>query len=384
MIKIPHGDKICIVEPHGASGISHYTYNLCESLSQIGKSIILITSFSYELENLPRLFKIRRRIFQFSSEEKGFILLTKSISFFKHTWNFLVLTFYIILQGKCCIHYQWYLPKFFVLHLILVKPFVNKIVYTAHNILPHYEGFRLIEFFRKIYGRVDSIIVHTKESQNRLYKIYPEYVGKAVVIPMGSFSFFHRGKTQRIKFPEEKVILFFGGPNKHKGMKVLLKAFNKLVQTDREIRLLIVGFMEDKKNRLPYYLNILNLMARKKTTFILRYVDFEEVEKYFKSCSIVVLPYTEASQSGVLQIAYAFGKPVVASKVGGLPEVVEHGKSGFLVTPGDENELAYRINEIFNDPVRLKSMGEYARHLSVTRYNWKDIAIKTFKIYSKD
>ena len=383
-MKIPQVDKIYIVEPQGASGVCHYTYNLCETLSQIGKNIILITNFSYELKNLPRSFKIRSLIFRFSAEKKGFILLRKSISFLKHYWNFLVLTFYIILQGKCCLHYQWYLPKFFILHLILIKPFVKKIIYTAHNVLPHYEGFRQIEFFREIYGKVDIIIVHAKESQNRLYENFPEYEGKAVVIPHGTYSFFNRGKTLRIKFPEEKVILFFGGPNKHKGLDVLLRAFNKLILINREIRLLVVGYIENKKENFPYYLNILNLEARKRTTFIIKYVDFEEVEKYFKSCSIVVLPYTEASQSGVLQIAYGFGKPVVASRVGGLPEVVEHRKSGLLVTPGDENELADSLNEIFNDPVRLKSMGEYARHLSVTRYNWKDIAIKTFKIYSRD
>ena len=84
-----------------------------------------------------------------------------------------------------------------------------------------------------------------------------------------------------------------------------------------------------------------------------------------------------------MQVAYAFGKPVIATRVGGLPDVVEEGRSGLLVSPQSPPELAAAIEKIIGNPDLAARMGAYARHLSETRYSWQPIAAKIMAVYWK-
>ena len=382
-IKEIQHEKVYIVEPAGSGGICHYSYCLCEAMAKEEKSVILVTTYSYELENLPRSFKVCQLLFEFSENSRMPLFLKKGVNLAKHLWNFSVLTFYLGSRDKCYIHYQWYLGKFFITHLKLVKFFGKCIIYTAHNILPHDEGLKRIRYFQKIYNIADKIIVHYKEGRSQLINYFSNCSKKLNCIQIGNFSFFCRQEQINRMFPEEgQVILFFGAIRKYKGLEILLKAFNQVTKNNRDVYLLVVGRILEKS--LSFYQNILDPQARNKTMFVAKYVDVEDVSKYFQSSDFVVLPYISASQSGITHIAYAFGKPVIASKVGGLPEIIENGKSGYLVTPGDEKELVDAINRLLRDPSKIKSMGDYVRYLSETRFNWKNIAVKTFKIYSKN
>lgn len=98
--------------------------------------------------------------------------------------------------------------------------------------------------------------------------------------------------------------------------------------------------------------------------------------------TVVVYPYHSSTQSGSLQTAYTFGKPVIATMVGGLPEVVEDGKSGFLVPAHSPNDLAEKISIFVNDRALAEEMGRYARRLSTTRFNWNAIAQEILTIYA--
>jgi glycosyltransferase involved in cell wall biosynthesis len=80
-------------------------------------------------------------------------------------------------------------------------------------------------------------------------------------------------------------------------------------------------------------------------------------------------------------VAYTFGRPVIATRVGGLPEVVENGRSGFLIAPGSVDELAAAMRTIITDPERTAEMGRYAKHLSETRFSWQPIARRVIDIY---
>jgi glycosyltransferase involved in cell wall biosynthesis len=97
--------------------------------------------------------------------------------------------------------------------------------------------------------------------------------------------------------------------------------------------------------------------------------------------TVAVYPYHSSTQSGALQVAYTFGRPVVATQVGGLPEVVEHGRSGFLVSPESPYELAQGILKLVNNRELTKIMGEYARHLSETRFSWRSVARQMLQVY---
>jgi glycosyltransferase involved in cell wall biosynthesis len=98
--------------------------------------------------------------------------------------------------------------------------------------------------------------------------------------------------------------------------------------------------------------------------------------------TVSVYPYRSSTQSGALQVAYTFGRPVVATEVGGLPEAVEHGRSGFLVPACSPPELAEKILTLVNKPELAKIMGEYSRHLSETRFSWTAIARQMTQVYN--
>jgi len=113
---------------------------------------------------------------------------------------------------------------------------------------------------------------------------------------------------------------------------------------------LIVGeFWKDKNE---YITLIKNLGLEHNIILVDEYVPNEEVGEYFSVTDIVVQPYTSATGSGVVQTAFAFNKPVIATEVGCLPEVIDHGKTGFLVKPEDPYQIAIAVDKYFKQTDR--------------------------------
>jgi glycosyltransferase involved in cell wall biosynthesis len=113
----------------------------------------------------------------------------------------------------------------------------------------------------------------------------------------------------------------------------------------------------------------------------LRYHAIAEVAKFFRAADIVVLPYRSASQSAMAQLAFAFGKPVVATRVGGLPEIIEDGWNGLLVNPRDEEALACAIKRLLVDLPLRQSLGSRAAEVAASRHSWDRVAEATLHVY---
>jgi glycosyltransferase involved in cell wall biosynthesis len=96
---------------------------------------------------------------------------------------------------------------------------------------------------------------------------------------------------------------------------------------------------------------------------------------------LVVVPYLEATQSAVIATAYAFARPVIASDVGGLREMVIQGKTGLLVPPNDSSALAKAIETLARDGRRLSRMGRHARALAEKTWAWDKIAAQHISLY---
>jgi len=107
------------------------------------------------------------------------------------------------------------------------------------------------------------------------------------------------------------------------------------------------------------------------------------VAELFQRASIVILPYIDGSQSGVIPQAYAFRKPVVVTKVGSLPEIVDEGITGCIVPPRDTKKLAGAIIDLLKDDERRKKMGENGHKKTREDLAWKNIAPKTIEVYKK-
>jgi len=111
------------------------------------------------------------------------------------------------------------------------------------------------------------------------------------------------------------------------------------------------------------------------------YISDDKRAKLFRRASIVVLPYTGASQSAVIPIAYAFAKPVVATAVGGLPEMVDHGRTGYLVPPCDERALADAIVRLLRDKGLRRQLGAHGKRKIETQSSPDVVAQQTLAVY---
>jgi len=205
-------------------------------------------------------------------------------------------------------------------------------------------------------------------------------INKIAVIQHGNYMFFNDSKElEPAVISKEKTVLFFGYIRKYKGLQYLIQAFAKVRESLPEAKLLIVGKPVEPFDIYQKEIESLNLKDNVETN--LEYVPFEKVKEYFNRAVVIVLPYLDISQSGIVQLAYGFGKPIIATAVGGLPEAVEDGKSGFVVPPQNVDTLADRIKTLLNDLSLQKSMGEYSLFLAKTKFSWDAIAKETIALY---
>ena len=109
----------------------------------------------------------------------------------------------------------------------------------------------------------------------------------------------------------------------------------------------------------------------------------KEVSQLFRQANVVVLPYIEATQSGVVPVAYTFGKPVVATTVGGLPEQVEHEQTGLLVPPRDERALADAVVRLLKDRDLRHRMGQNGKRKLEREWNPEVVARRTRVVYAE-
>jgi uncharacterized protein (TIRG00374 family) len=249
---------------------------------------------------------------------------------------------------------------YYLLFIFIASRRNNKIIFLCHNVEEHERGFaggvkRFIA--RRVLNQGDGFIVHSRGEERQLNRLLKKKPGPAVVSPLPLVEVFGKNRytptTSREKLgipAERKVILFFGFIREYKGLAYLLKALPLVKAYDPGILLLIVGEVWGKQTHYERYLQMIKeLGIEENVLFINKYVYNEEVEMYFKAGDFVVLPYTDGSGSGILQVAYGLDRPVVTTNIGAFADVVLEGKTGFMVPPADEKSLAEAIIKMYRD-----------------------------------
>lgn len=173
------------------------------------------------------------------------------------------------------------------------------------------------------------------------------------------------------------VVLFFGRIWPYKGLEHLIRCEPMLAEDVPGVRIVIAGEGED----FDRYRRMMTRPERYEVHD--RYVSDAERGELFRRASVVVLPYVEASQSGVVPVAYAHGRPVVATTVGGLPEAVRHDETGLLVPPGDPVALAAAIGRILADPGLRDRLGEGGRRVLETEWSAAAMADRTVAAFRR-
>ena len=199
------------------------------------------------------------------------------------------------------------------------------------------------------------------------------------VIPHGDFSFYVSSvlsqPTPSAANDSEPVILFFGRIEPYKGLEVLLQAYQKLCALPGlkvKPRLRIVG-----EGSLRPYGDLLSRLPRLEITN--RYVGHQEIPEIFQTASIVVLPYLNATQSGLIPLAAAFKKAVVATRTGGLPEQIADQRTGLLVAPGSVDELAEALLRLVSNPEMASRLGDSLGQHYQAGHGWEKISVEVLE-----
>lgn len=265
-----------------------------------------------------------------------------------------------------------------------------RLVYTAHNILPH-EASRIDRFLKAmVYRSAHAIVVHSQYVKKALLDAFPMPPEKVHVIPHGNFDHYlpahpvSKAEARKKLGLEEDdhVMLFFGYIREYKGLDVLLEAFALAAAKDSRLKLVVAGAPHTKALEKQYHEMIAQAGFADRIVFHARFIDHDEVEIYFTATDLVVLPYKHIYHSGIVHLAYSYGKPTLATNVGDFSETIEQGKSGVVTDENTPEALCEEMSRLFEDPDSLKEMGQYARNLSVTKYSWLDIGRKTRAVYA--
>jgi glycosyltransferase involved in cell wall biosynthesis len=270
------------------------------------------------------------------------------------------------------------------LHLAL--PFVRKygIVTTLHDVSYHPgdQSSRRVPrwFVDGLITQSNKVIVHGDGLKLEAERRYPHLAGRVEVLPhLQLRRYFDIARREGLRRNNDPVvnILFFGRIYAYKGLEFLIRSIPLVTAQLVSLRVIIAGAgesIDDYRNMIlePRFFDVRN-----------RHISDHETAQLFTDADVVVLPYIEASQSGVLAIANAFGKPVIVTDVGELGRSVEHERTGIVVPARDERALADAIIRIVADPGLRARLGEAGRVLAESSASPELVAAKAVRIYER-
>ncbi len=224
----------------------------------------------------------------------------------------------------------------------------TKVLVICDNIIPHENKPGDTTITKYFFKYADYFVLLSKKVQEDLLKLKPKAKNKILPHPVYSNFGTPVDKKEARKFLDlpidEKLILFFGFIRDYKGLDVLLEVM-KMLKTELNIKLIIAGEYYSNEEK---YKKIINELGLQNQLYLFTdFISTSEVKYYFSACDAVILPYRDATQSGIVQIAMNFHKPVIATNVGGLAEVISDGSTGFIVEKENSMKLATAIENFY-------------------------------------
>lgn len=372
---MPSSLRVQVVDPSAFT--PPYDHALCAALARAGARVELITSrFAYGAVPRGEGYAVDEAFYRIAPGAAG-SRLRRAAKLVQHVPDMLALRRRVRRRRPDVVHFQWLTVQPLDVHLL---PRTAPLVLTAHDVLPREPrpGQRAAQ--RRLYERVDAVVVHSEHGARRLRDELGIDPGKVHVIPHGAFDHLVPAgddAAARRPLPPElaatpdgrPVVLCFGLLRPYKGIDVLLEAWRGIDDAE----LWIVGL--PKMDVRP-----LRAAAPPNVRFLTRFVDDAEVPALFSRADLVVLPYREIDQSGVLFAALAFGRPLLLTAVGGFPEVAATGAAE-LVPPGDAAALHGALARLLGDDGARARLAAAARAAAAGPYSWDAIARRTLALY---
>ncbi len=265
------------------------------------------------------------------------------------------------------------------------KPYVVSIRLINQSLPPLLSGSshvyrKLIE--KKIFKRASRMVVQSEANRDFIISNCGVFPSKIEIIPNGvDTSFFDSNLIGDNRFISDQkdwtTILFAGRLTSQKGLDVLLRAFAEIIQKHRDLKLLVAGDGALKTDLE----SLCRTLGLQQNVDFLGAISRAEMPKLYKAADIFVLPSISESFPNSLLEAMAMEKPIIATRVGAVPEIIQDGKEALLVSPGDQKSLARAIERLVSDDGLDKRLSRNAKILVKKKYTWESVTQKTLKIY---
>jgi len=313
-------------------GIAHYTGLLVKALKKRAE----VRTVSYSMQYPKILFKKPQKDHSndsFKVDDAEFLINTAD------PFNIIKTAKEINKGFPDLVIIEWWHPYFAPCYRILTSFLKAPVLYICHNVFPH-ERFVMDRFLTRLtLSKGNFFILHSEKEVKELKSILPGAEYRVNMHP--TYSAFKMREMEK-RTGEEKRLLFFGFVRPYKGLKILLKSLRDLP----DVYLTIAGDFGGKMDE--YEEDLFHPDIKDRVDIHEGYISDNDIQGFFENCDAVVLPYTDATQSGIAQMAYGFKKPVIATEVGGLPEVVTDRVTGIMVKPGDSRALTEGIERFYD------------------------------------
>ncbi|MGH8913987.1 MAG: glycosyltransferase family 4 protein [Acidimicrobiia bacterium] len=398
--------RIVIIEPDGTGGMIHFAYMLARALTTLGAQVTLITAVDYELSDLPHEFEVRtelvfwRRVESSRSDpdhEDGSWLGRLRRHVIRRAWRAVRLTIemwrVVALVGKTR-------PD-----VLLIRPFplpgrrliLARLKASGTTLIEVTHEFEPREAVNPVVARIERALSGNGSSlidlrlflassvRDRYALLYPRVPrSRMLVIPHGDgelFELLARGGAdlaERFRIEaDDRVVLFFGNLRPSKGIVDLLEGFAR-ANRPPDAKLLVVGYPGRDVDVGSLFELTRKLQIVDSVRFDIGYLPNELVGPLFRLARFVVLPYRNATQSGPLHVAITFGKPVLATRTGGMVDVIEDGVTGLLVEPGDAGALSAGLERmLWDDELMARMEGAVSRYRA--RFRWSEVAARVLE-----
>jgi len=388
------------IEPFPQGAMVHFAHKLCNGLASAFGEVRLVGSDQFELKKLQRDYQL---IEDFQIPRGDMVARTGVLGKLSTAWLRSILTVRFIRQYRRAVNQLIKRqPKYSLVATIFRYPMMGyylgrmkkngvKCLQICHEYQLREERTRwksrLVNWSnRNAYQQFHAIFFLSESQRIGFQKVYPEIEAKRLfVIRHGNASLFGEIKSDRPvaevaqKYgidADRQVVLFFGRIRRDKGVEDIIEAMQILksrLPQNAMPQLVLAGHTR------PELLSQLNrIIAQHKlgldVILFPQYVPTEDVWHLMSSADIAVFPYRSSSQSGALQVAMASGKAIVASDVGGIPEVIADEVTGLLVSPQAPEELAAAIERLLTADELAEKLAKAALRESQTTYGWETVA----------
>lgn len=359
-------------------GIAHYTTLLAKELETRGKVNVISFSRLYPRFLFPGRSQVEKNSILEPPANVQFCLDTMDPLTWRKAAQRIIAQKPDMLIVPLWVTYL--VPPIFSVVSMVRRHLATKVLFLCHNVIPHDAGGIHLLLVKTLLRRGDFAVVHSEQEKRLVEGAAPCIRVIKHVHPI--YDFFAAGSARpdhelslqssrtNMRISNDKlVLLFFGFVRPYKGLDLLIHAM-PIVRERLDAYLLIVGEFWEGRARFDEMIAELGLAEN--VRLIDGYIPDDEVGLYFSAADIVVLPYREATQSGVIQIAYAFRKPVITTDVGGLPEVVEDGRTGYVVPKDSPEAIANAVLRFAHDRAAVDFTANIEAILD--RFSWGHLA----------